>query len=109
MPELKKAVTREDVEAVITGEEYITRPPGLTICILSLKNGSKQVGVNYGHIDPAQHDWLLGQRAARTAAFAKVWEAEAYLLRERIMSGCSPACLEKDTSCFTSGVNRIQE
>ena len=85
MSEIKKRLLPEDIASVITDEEYIIRQPGLTICILTLKNGAKQVGVNYGAIDPDRQNWEYGQQEARKQALEKVWEAEGYLLRQRIL------------------------
>ena len=106
---VKTALTPEDIEKIIVDEEYIIRQPGLTICVLTLKNGTKMVGVNYGTIDPKNQDWAFGQKAARKDAFDQAWRAENYLLRERlVLSGLSSAIM-LDNSLFTTEVARIQD
>lgn len=82
--ELKKYLTLGDIESVIISEEYNTKDT-LTICTLTLKNGAKVVGLNYGAIDPGRQDFERGKDIARKAAIEKVWELEGYLLRQRLI------------------------
>lgn len=106
---VKTALIPEDIEKIIVDEEYIIRQPGLTICVLTLKNGTKMVGVNYGTIDPKNQDWVFGQKAARKDAFDQAWRAENYLLREQLVIAKISSCFEQDTSGFSSDVTRIQD
>lgn len=82
---MSRFVSFDDVMSVIVGEEYIRREPSLTICILTLKNGTRHVGVNYGAIFPEDHSWEYGEKDAKTQALNKVFESENYLLRQRLM------------------------
>lgn len=63
----------------------------LTFCVLVLRNGAKVVGINYGAIDPAEHDAEKGRALARLDAVGKVWELEGYALRERLAAPPNPA------------------
>lgn len=101
---LAKRVTPADIEAEIASEHYFTAGEGiagrcyrnlatlhsphelelLTICVLVLRNGTKIVGVNYGAIDPAQHDPVLGQVEARAEAVEQVWPLMGYELRTKL-------------------------
>ena len=66
-------------------ESYHTFPDAtVTVCLLTLRNGAKVIGHNYGAIDPSRQNWETGKQAARTMAVEKVWELEGYLLRERL-------------------------
>ena len=56
----------------------------LTFCVLVLKNGFKVVGINYGDIDPAQHDVARGRQEARAQAVEKVWELLNFRLRDKL-------------------------
>ncbi len=56
----------------------------LTFCVLILRNGTKVVGINYGAIDPAQHDAERGRMDARADAIRQVWPLLGYALRERL-------------------------
>lgn len=57
--------------------------------MLTLRNSTKEIGFNYGAIDPARQDWEMGRNAARAMAVEKVWEKEAYLLIERLHQAVS--------------------
>ena len=81
---MKTHLTLEDIEAVIESEKYEFPSGGMTICILTLKNGARVIGVNYGAIDKGNQDWNLGRKNAREQAIEKVWELEGYLLRQRL-------------------------
>lgn len=61
----------------------------LTICVLILQNGTKLVGVNYGAIDPVQHDAERGRAEARKEAVNKVWELLGFRLRDRLAQEAS--------------------
>lgn len=106
-------VTPADIEANIASEHYFTAANGiagaiggdsslaglnalrqtppppeslglLTFCVLVLRNGTKIVGINYGAIDPAQHDAERGRREAREDAVRQVWPLLGYELRSRL-------------------------
>lgn len=97
-------VTPADIEAEIVGEHYFTardgilgatlsyRPGGrsvpeldlLTFCVLVLSNGTRVVGINYGAIDPQQHDPERGCHEARAQAVEKVWELMGFRLRDKL-------------------------
>jgi len=99
-------VTPADLKANIATEHYFTGDQGvfgaamdkdgtserkqlphlalLTFCVLTLRNGTKVVGVNYGAIDPAQHDPALGRTEARNHAIEQVWPLMGYQLREQL-------------------------
>ncbi|WP_223275188.1 Gp49 family protein [Delftia tsuruhatensis] len=101
-------VTLADIEAEIVGEHYFTATQGaghpealnprdfgdvpaelalLTICVLRLRNGTKLVGINYGAIDPDQHDADLGRKEARADAVEKIWELQGFPLRDKLAAG----------------------
>ncbi|MBK0111044.1 MULTISPECIES: Gp49 family protein [unclassified Delftia] len=104
-------VTPADIEAEIAREHYFTAEQGakhpdadakpydfgdvwkssnlgaLTFCVLVLKNGTKVVGINYGAIDPAQHDAARGRQEARAQAVEKVWELLGFRLRDKLAAG----------------------
>ncbi|BDE70943.1 Gp49 family protein [Delftia lacustris] len=101
-------VTLADIEAEIVGEHYFTAAQGaghpealnprdfgdvpaelalLTICVLRLRNGTKLVGINYGAIDPDQHDADLGRKEARADAVEKIWELLGFRLRDKLAAG----------------------
>lgn len=93
-------VTPADIEANIAYEYYFTAADGvqgregappsvsalgqLTFCVLVLNNGTKLVGINYGSIDPAQHNAQLGREDARAQAIEQVWPLMGYELRSKI-------------------------
>lgn len=64
----------------------------MTLCILVLKNGTKIVGVNYGAIDPAQHDPIFGRKEARAHAIDQVWAFMGYELRTNLALRKGPRC-----------------
>lgn len=84
--QLKRArVTPADIDAAIVREQYQSlEDTTITICLLTLRNGAKVLGYNYGAIDPEQQDWDIGQAEARKMAVEKIWELEGYLLREKL-------------------------
>ena len=97
-------ITPADIEANIASEHYFTAGDGLignssngnipdesvtalcllTFCVLVLRNGTKIVGVNYGAIDPEQHDAERGRRDAREDAIRQVWPLLGYELRSQL-------------------------
>ena len=80
-------LTPDDIESAIVGTDYyVFSGTTVTVCMLTLRNGAKVIGYNYGAIDPARQDWETGRSEAEKMAKEKVWELEGYLLRERLHS-----------------------
>ena len=78
-------ITPERIEEVIVNTDFYVFPgTTVTVCCLTLKNGAKVVGHNYGAIDATRQDWATGRFEARAMAIEKVWELEGYVLRERL-------------------------
>ena len=78
-------VTEEQVEAAIQATDFYVFPgTTVTVCLLTLKNGAKVVGHNYGAIDVTRQDWATGRFEARAMAVEKVWELEGYVLRNEL-------------------------
>lgn len=77
-------VTPEMITAAIASSDFHILPgTQITVCVISLRNGTKVLGYNYGAIDPAAQDWQRGRQAAYDMAREKVWELEGYAMRER--------------------------
>lgn len=74
----------------------------VTICTLVLRNGTKVVGFNYGHIDPLQHRADQGRTMARAQAIDKVWELMTFTLRERMAQEASARQAESDSIALKS-------
>lgn len=82
---LDARVTPDMITAAIVSADYHVLPgTQITVCIITLRNGTKVLGYNYGTIDPAGQDWQLGRQAAYDMARERIWELEGYLLRERL-------------------------
>ena len=82
---MKTFVAKADIFEKIKDETYYIFPgTTVTTCLLTLENGTKVLGVNYGAIDPERHDWEQGRLNAYEDAFEKIWELEGYLLREKL-------------------------
>lgn len=78
-------VTQDMVTAAIMHVDYLTLPDTqITVCAITLRNGAKVLGHNYGAIDPARQNWEQGRQAAYDMAREKIWELEGYALRERL-------------------------
>lgn len=73
--------------AIISADYHVFPGTTVTVCMLTLANGAKVLGHNYGAIDPTKQDWQLGKQAAYDMAREKVWELEGYALRERLAQG----------------------
>ena len=81
-------VTSVMVSSVIHDAAYHVLPDTqITVCVITLTNGTKLLGYNYGSIDPAAQDWEQGRHAAYNMAREKIWELEGYALRERLAQG----------------------
>lgn len=100
-----RRLSPSDIEAAIASEHYFTGQEGdlgakinddsnntpcpellgqITFCVLILRNGTKVVGINYGAIDPAQHDAERGKQEARNHAIEQVWPLLGHELRSRL-------------------------
>ena len=78
-------VTPARIDEVVVSEAYhVFDGSTVTVCLLTLRNGAKAIGHNYGAIDPTQQNWEEGKRVARAMAVEKVWELEGYALRQRL-------------------------
>ena len=78
-------VTPDMITAAIVSSDFHVLPDTqITVCTITLRNGTKVLGYNYGAIDPARQDWQQGRQAAYDMAREKVWELEGYALRERL-------------------------
>lgn len=81
----KTKVTKEDIANVIVGFVFSVVPDTqITFCTITLRNGAKVVGYNYGAIDPKEHSTVRGEEMALAMAKEKVWELEGYLLRQKL-------------------------
>lgn len=77
-------VTPDMITAAIVSSDFHVLPgTQITVCVITLRNGAKVLGYNYGAIDPMRQDWQQGRQAAYDMAREKVWELEGYALRER--------------------------
>ena len=76
-------ISQANVDAACTAVEYMVMPGSrLTVCCLTLRNGFQVVGWS-ACVDPANFNEQKGQQIALDMAKDKVWELEAYLLREQ--------------------------
>lgn len=76
-------ITQDHVDSKITGEMYHIFPgTEVTVCCLRLRNGYTVTGTS-ACASPENFDEALGRRIARDKAAQKIWELEAYLLKER--------------------------
>lgn len=84
MPEpLPTKVSREMVEAAITGETYTVLPDGrTTVCQLTLDNGFTVDGQS-ACVDPANFNAELGDKYARERAFDEAWKMLGFRLADR--------------------------
>lgn len=82
---MKNFISKADVFDKIKDQTYYIFPgTTVTTCLLTLENGTKVLGVNYGTIDAKRHDRNQGRLNAYDDAFEKIWELESYLLREKL-------------------------
>lgn len=98
------SVTPADIEAEIAAEYNFTLDKALsgcplvegldrvTLAVVVLKNGTKLVGVNYGAIDPANHDPEEGCRAARAHAIEQCWPLLGFRLRDQLATKSRASC-----------------
>ncbi|HCE6987339.1 TPA: hypothetical protein NHP85_001512 [Pseudomonas aeruginosa] len=115
-------VTPADVEAEIVSQFFFTAADGVlgesqigtapaawvglervTFAVLTLRNGTKVVGINYGAIDPAQHSSERGRDEARKDAVNKVYELLGFRLRDEL---ARPVLTEADALADLNGTPR---
>lgn len=83
-------LTPMQIASVIKSEEFhVFEGTTVTVCLLTLANGAKVIGHNYGSIDPANQSWVTGKQLAKEMAVEKVWELEGYLLREKLATAAA--------------------
>ena len=80
------------INDTIEGVKYINRDTHpeldlntLTICVLILKNGQRVIGES-ACVSPENFKAEEGKTAAYRKAVDKIWELEAYALRERLFT-----------------------
>lgn len=77
-------LTPAQVDAVIADETYTVLPSGRTmICELTLKNGFTVRG-EASVVSKENFDDELGRKISREDARNKIWQLEAYLLKDRL-------------------------
>ena len=77
----------QDIDTAIVGEAFYVFPgTTLTICALTLRNGSHVIGESAA-ASPENFDEGIGRKIARDNARGKIWALEGYLLRTRIHEG----------------------
>lgn len=77
-------VTDEVIDDQIESEQYYVFPgTTLTICLLTLKNGFTVTGES-ACASPENFDREIGETYARRAARQKIWQLEAYVLRNEL-------------------------
>jgi hypothetical protein len=82
-----KKVTLEHVKRCISSEVVERKDPTLTLVYVTLFNGTKLVGFNYGSINPEEQNWELGEQMARKQIFDEIFKLEGYQLRNLLTSG----------------------
>lgn len=98
-PTQETRLTQQDVESVIVTEVYFTGEQAaratyevlpdhaamplhlLTFCVLVLRNGFTVTGEAHA-VSPAHYSFEKGKAAARARAIGKLWELEAYVLKQ---------------------------
>lgn len=77
-------LTPDDLDAAIIAEQYhVFDGTTLTVCCLTLRNGSCVTGESAA-VSPENFDAEIGRKIARAEARDKIWQLEGYLLRERL-------------------------
>ena len=84
----QKYVSDDQVtDAILDSAFYVFPFTTVTVCMITLKNGTKLVGHNYGAIDPERQDWKQGRQAAYDMAREKIWELLGHELRTKLAQG----------------------
>lgn len=77
-------ITEADVDAAIVRSQYhVFEGSQLTVCCLTLRNGFTVTGES-ACASPENFDAELGRKIAYRNAHSKVWQLEAYLLKQRL-------------------------
>ena len=90
-------------EQVVAHEFHVFPDTTVTVCLMTLRNGAKVIGYNYGSIDPEAQNWELGKNNAYFTALEKVWELEGYLLRDFLHANREQAVVKE--FAFEQGLN----
>jgi acyl carrier protein len=80
----------QHIESVIQKEQYLFPTGTLTVCILTLRNGTLVTG-EAASVSPANFNEEIGRKVAREDAFRKIWALEGYLLKERLYQNAEAA------------------
>lgn len=80
-------VSKERIEEKIASTHYIFQeapgiPPGLTICIITMKNGFFVLGKS-APVDLRNFNPEIGRHFAYEDAFRQLWPLEGFLLKEQ--------------------------
>lgn len=78
-------LTQEYLESRIDNVHFLRDGPTLTVCIITMKNGF-QLTATSACVDPENFDKELGEKIAYNNAFAKLWELEGYVAKERSLA-----------------------
>lgn len=77
-------LTPDGLRSLIVKEDYmIYKDTTLTVCFLTLKNGTILVGYD-ACCSKENFDKAIGELAAYEAAFRQLWALEGYLLKETL-------------------------
>lgn len=77
-------LTPDLIDECIVGEAFHVFPgTTLTICALTLRNGYVVTGESAA-ASPENFNRVIGEEVSRSAARAKIWGLEGYLLREKL-------------------------
>ncbi|MFU2059813.1 Gp49 family protein [Avibacterium volantium] len=75
-------LTKDYLDSLVANAQYVHQDL-LTICTVTVKNGFKLVGTS-ACADEQHYDAKIGEQVAYQNAFAKLWELEGYLLKQRL-------------------------
>jgi len=85
LPPAGPSLTMDDIQAAIVDESYqALAGTRVTTCCLTLRNGTKVVGIHYGLVSPGNFSAEKGRQYAREHAIEQIWPLEGYLLRQRL-------------------------
>lgn len=80
-------ITKDRILSLIKSEEYYVFPwKCLTVCCLTLENGFQIPGESCC-ASPENYNKELGEKLAKDDATHKVYQLEAYLLKQRLFEG----------------------
>lgn len=82
MPDLPSKVMQTHIESLVKDTSY-TYDGVLTICVITLLNGTKLTGES-ACVSEANYNKALGEQYARLQAINKIWPLEGYLLKQRL-------------------------